>query len=44
VLGAFLPTLIVMSSGTGLLVLALGLGAGGFFYLVGLAADRLVHT
>lgn len=43
VLGAFVPTIIVMSAGTGLLLLALGLAAGGFFYLVGLAADSLIH-
>jgi hypothetical protein len=42
VLGAFLPVIAPMSPGTGLLVLALVLGAGGFVYLAGLAADSLV--
>jgi hypothetical protein len=42
VLGAFVPVLRSMSPGIGLIVLALVLGAGGFMYLAGLAADSLV--
>jgi MFS-type transporter involved in bile tolerance (Atg22 family) len=44
VLGAFAPVMISISTGTGLLVLALILGAGGFVYLAGLAADSLVSA
>jgi MFS-type transporter involved in bile tolerance (Atg22 family) len=44
VLGAFIPVLVSISPGFGLIVLALGLGAGGFVYLAGLAADSLVHS
>src|SRR5260370_1085954 len=33
VLGAFIPTLIAMTIGVGLLILALMLGAGALFYL-----------
>ncbi len=43
VLGAFVPVLHPISTGLGLLVLALGLVAGGFIYLAGLAAESLVH-
>jgi hypothetical protein len=42
VIGAFVPVIGRLSSGTGLLILALGLGAGGFIYLAGLAAESLV--
>jgi hypothetical protein len=42
VLGAFVPVIAPMSAGTGLLLLALALGAGAFVYLAGLAADSLV--
>ena len=42
VLGAFVPTLITLSIGTSLLLLALGLGAGVVVYLGGLAAESLV--
>lgn len=42
VVGAFIPVIASMSAGTGLLLLALGLGAGGFVYLAGLAAESLV--
>lgn len=41
VLGAFIPVVAPMSAGTGMLILALGLGAGAFAYLTGLAADTL---
>ncbi len=44
VLGAFGPVMLSISTGTGLLVLALILGAGGFLYLAGLAADTLVGS
>jgi hypothetical protein len=44
VLGAFIPVLISMSTGTGFVVLALGLSAGAFAYLAGLAAESLVHA
>jgi MFS-type transporter involved in bile tolerance (Atg22 family) len=44
VLGAFIPVLIAISPGTGMLILALILGAGGFVYLAGLAADSLLHA
>jgi MFS-type transporter involved in bile tolerance (Atg22 family) len=43
VLGAFVPVLIGVSTGLGLMVLALGLVAGGFLYLAGLAAESLLH-
>jgi hypothetical protein len=42
VIGAFIPVVAPLSAGTGLLLLALGLGAGSFVYLAGLAADSLV--
>lgn len=42
VLGAAIPVAVAISPGIGLIVLALGLGAGGFVYLAGLAADSLV--
>jgi len=42
VVGAFVPVIGPMSAGTGLLLLALALGAGVFVYLAGLAADSLV--
>lgn len=42
VIGAAIPTAVAMTSGKGLLVLSLGLGAGAFVYLAGLAADSLV--
>lgn len=42
VVGAAIPTGFSLSRGTGLVLLALGLGAGGFIYLAGLAADSLV--
>jgi hypothetical protein len=42
VLGAAVPVLISISPGIGLIILALVLGAGGFLYLAGLAADSLV--
>ncbi len=44
VIGAFIPVLVQQSAGTGMLLLALGLGAGGFVYLGGLAADSLVSA
>ncbi|MEX2393691.1 MAG: MFS transporter [Actinomycetota bacterium] len=44
VLGAFIPVLVSISPGFGLIVLALGLGAGAFIYLAGLAAESLVHA
>ncbi len=44
VLGAFVPVLVPISPGFGLIVLALMLGGGGFIYLAGLAADSLVHA
>ena len=44
VLGAFVPVLVTISPGFGLIVLALGLGGGVFVYLAGLAADSLVHA
>ena len=44
VLGAAIPVLITMSPGSGLIVLALALSAGGFLFLAGLAADSLVHA
>jgi MFS-type transporter involved in bile tolerance (Atg22 family) len=43
VIGAFIPVLVAISPGNGLIVLALGLGAGGFLFLGGLAADSLIH-
>jgi MFS-type transporter involved in bile tolerance (Atg22 family) len=42
VLGAAVPVAVAISPGIGLIVLALVLGAGGFAYLAGLAADSLV--
>jgi MFS-type transporter involved in bile tolerance (Atg22 family) len=42
VLGAAIPVAVSISPGIGLIVLALALGAGGFVYLGGLAADSLV--
>jgi hypothetical protein len=44
VLGAFIPTLVAMTIGTGLLLLALMLGAGALFYLGALAAENLVGS
>jgi MFS-type transporter involved in bile tolerance (Atg22 family) len=44
VLGASIPVLVSISTGFGLIVLALALGAGGFVYLAGLAADSLVGS
>jgi hypothetical protein len=44
VVGAFIPVLRSISPGFGLILLALVLGAGGFVYLAGLAADSLVGT
>lgn len=44
VIGAFIPVIAPMSSGLGLLILALGLGGGVFVYLAGLAADSLVSA
>jgi hypothetical protein len=41
VIGAFLPVLHSISTGFGLVVLALGLVVGGFVYLGGLAAETL---
>jgi hypothetical protein len=42
VLGAAIPVAVSISPGIGLIILALALGAGGFVYLGGLAADSLV--
>jgi MFS-type transporter involved in bile tolerance (Atg22 family) len=44
VIGAFVPVLVSISPGIGLLILALALGGGGFLYLCGLAAGSLVHS
>jgi hypothetical protein len=44
VLGAFVPVLVTISPGIGMLVLALICGGGGFAYLAGLAADSLLHA
>ncbi len=44
VIGAFLPVLHSISTGFGLVLLALGLVLGGFIYLGGLAADTLTHA
>jgi len=44
VLGAFLPVIHSISTGFGLVLLALALVVGGFIYLAGLAADTLVHA
>jgi hypothetical protein len=42
VAGGLVPVILHLSSGTGLIFLALGLGAGGFLYLGALAADSLL--
>lgn len=44
VIGAFLPVIHSISTGFGLVLLALGLVVGGFVYLGGLAAGTLVHS
>jgi MFS-type transporter involved in bile tolerance (Atg22 family) len=44
VLGAAIPVIASITTGFGLILLALGLGAGGFLYLAGLAADNLVSA
>lgn len=44
VIGAFLPVVHSISTGFGLVLLALGLVLGGFIYLGGLAAETLVHA